>query len=322
MEERFSQVVKKSGTQLIQNINSNILMNTNTQQTGVNAITPAAVQYPGNVETLVQVHELNRAQMDHHQRQQDAADAANAINIFKLETKTAMTRKVSAAAKAFEDAKADRNKAGEQLNTAVRDYALAVDRKDKTTITMVAAINAFYPDAEMTVNRLLPTAPRLVSRTQQETCTVEEWLVVEGTELRARTSVDTSVSIPAATGNGSSQDGWLREVVLDAKLSKAVREQLERIESVKKLEAEHKAAKQELDQLDQHADLLHARALRMQLDTTPNGAKLLQSIDLATQAAQSGNWLLLEGPATKAAPPALPAPVEAVTKKKGRPSKK
>ena len=82
MEERFSQVVKKSGTQLIQNINSNILMNTNTQQTGVNAITPAAVQYPGNVETLVQVHELNRAQMDHHQRQQDAADAANAINIF------------------------------------------------------------------------------------------------------------------------------------------------------------------------------------------------------------------------------------------------
>jgi len=299
-------------------------MNSNTtQQTGVNATAAnAGIHYPGNVETLVQVQELNRAQMDTHKRQQDAADASTAIQIFKLETKTAMTRKVAAAAKAFEEARAERNKAGEQLNTAVRDYALAVDRKDKTTIAMVAAINAFYPDAEMTVNRLLPTAPRLVSRTQQETCTVEEWLVVEGTELRARTSVDTSVSIPAATGNGSSQDGWFREVVLDAKLSKAVREQLERIENVKKLEAEHKAAKQELDQLDQHADLLHAGALRMQLDTTPNGAKLLQTIDLATAAAKSGNWLLLEGPATKAAP-ALPAPVEAVTgKKKGRPSKK
>jgi hypothetical protein len=277
------------------------------KHTGSNAV-PVGVDYPGTVTTTVMVEEQNNAQREVFRQQQEAQAAGTAVRVFRLEAKAALERKVAQADKAYAVAREERNKGGEALGKAVRAFAWRVDIEDTATKKMVVAINAFYPRAEMTAQRLFPHEPALINVHGGVTCDVAEWLVVgRKPEYAARVSVSTSVSIPAVGETETTQDGWQREVVLGAKLTKAVQEQLKLIEIAKQCETAARTAKGELGQLDTHADLLEAQALRQQLEAKgEHGAKLLASVDAARAAVSNGNWLVLEGPAPTQA--ALPAP--------------
>ena len=283
--------------------------------------TAETIVYPGNVNTNVEVHELNYAQRQQFEQQQQAANAQNAVKIFKLEVKAAITRKIKDAQAAYEAHFAETKAAGEALTKAVRAFALEEERRSKASKALVAAINEFFPDADMTINRLLPSEPRLISEAGRESFSLAEWAYEEDGRMYARFSVDSAVSIPDAARDGHPKDGWKRDLELNAKLAAQARRQLVDLETSDALKKAWDAAKAELTELETNADLLEAAALRQQLEASgESGKKLLDSVNAMGQAAVTGNWLKLES-AASSTPAALPAP-ETRSKRATKSSKK